>query len=88
MSSSVRSSQDSSQIELLKELMDLQKDMVVMLLSMLEGGFAVLSTPEYTLKQDASVRRALVPSAHTWFWVLGTLVMKPITYLSACTHVI
>uniref|UniRef100_A0A4W3IZU4 Ryanodine receptor 2 n=1 Tax=Callorhinchus milii TaxID=7868 RepID=A0A4W3IZU4_CALMI len=28
---------DSSQIELLKELMDLQKDMVVMLLSMLEG---------------------------------------------------
>ena len=31
------SPQDSSQIELLKELMDLQKDMVVMLLSMLEG---------------------------------------------------
>lgn len=31
--------QDSSQIELLKELMDLQKDMVVMLLSMLEGSF-------------------------------------------------
>ncbi|XP_053094371.1 ryanodine receptor 2 isoform X7 [Pangasianodon hypophthalmus] len=30
-------SQDSSQIDLLKELMDLQKDMVVMLLSMLEG---------------------------------------------------
>ncbi|CAB1343729.1 unnamed protein product [Coregonus sp. 'balchen'] len=30
-------SQDSSQIELLKELMDLQKEMVVMLLSMLEG---------------------------------------------------
>ncbi|KAJ8013934.1 hypothetical protein DPEC_G00035000 [Dallia pectoralis] len=30
-------SQDSSQIELLKEFMDLQKDMVVMLLSMLEG---------------------------------------------------
>ncbi|KAF5904193.1 ryanodine receptor 2-like, partial [Clarias magur] len=30
-------SQDSSQIELLKELMDLLKDMVVMLLSMLEG---------------------------------------------------
>ncbi|KAA0708571.1 Ryanodine receptor 3 [Triplophysa tibetana] len=30
-------SQDSSQIELLKELMDLQKDMVVMLLSLLEG---------------------------------------------------
>uniref|UniRef100_A0A670I8M0 Ryanodine receptor 2 n=1 Tax=Podarcis muralis TaxID=64176 RepID=A0A670I8M0_PODMU len=30
-------SSDSSQIELLKELMDLQKDMVVMLLSMLEG---------------------------------------------------
>ncbi|KAM4597636.1 ryanodine receptor 2-like, partial [Polymixia lowei] len=30
-------SQDSRQIELLKELMDLQKDMVVMLLSMLEG---------------------------------------------------
>jgi len=29
--------QDSSQIELLKALMDLQKDMVVMLLSMLEG---------------------------------------------------
>ncbi|KAJ8393523.1 hypothetical protein AAFF_G00059960 [Aldrovandia affinis] len=30
-------SQDSSQIKLLKELMDLQKDMVVMLLSLLEG---------------------------------------------------
>ncbi|XP_041921605.1 ryanodine receptor 2 isoform X1 [Alosa sapidissima] len=30
-------SQDSSQIDLLKDLMDLQKDMVVMLLSMLEG---------------------------------------------------
>nr|XP_061794423.1 ryanodine receptor 2-like [Nerophis lumbriciformis] len=30
-------SQDSGQIELLKELMDLQKDMVVFLLSMLEG---------------------------------------------------
>ncbi|XP_031434602.1 ryanodine receptor 2 isoform X2 [Clupea harengus] len=30
-------SQDSCQIDLLKELMDLQKDMVVMLLSMLEG---------------------------------------------------
>lgn len=29
--------QDSSQIDLLKELMDLQKDMVVMLLSLLEG---------------------------------------------------
>ncbi|ELK32015.1 Ryanodine receptor 1 [Myotis davidii] len=29
--------QDSSQIELLKELLDLQKDMVVMLLSLLEG---------------------------------------------------
>lgn len=34
--------QDSSQIELLKELMDLQKDMVVMLLSMLEGKFTLL----------------------------------------------
>uniref|UniRef100_A0A3B4H593 Ryanodine receptor 3 n=1 Tax=Pundamilia nyererei TaxID=303518 RepID=A0A3B4H593_9CICH len=30
-------SQDSSQIELLKELLDLQKDMVVMMLSLLEG---------------------------------------------------
>ncbi|XP_067335759.1 ryanodine receptor 3-like isoform X9 [Channa argus] len=30
-------SQDSSQIELLKELLDLQKDMIVMLLSLLEG---------------------------------------------------
>ena len=30
-------SQDSSQIGLLKELLDLQKDMVVMLLSLLEG---------------------------------------------------
>ncbi|XP_019738677.1 ryanodine receptor 3 [Hippocampus comes] len=30
-------SQDASQIELLKDLMDLQKDMVVMLLSLLEG---------------------------------------------------
>lgn len=38
--------QDSSQIELLKELMDLQKDMVVMLLSMLEGrlGFVFVCT--------------------------------------------
>ena len=35
--------QDSSQIELLKELMDLQKDMVVMLLSMLEGKFMFMS---------------------------------------------
>ena len=35
--------QDSSQIELLKELMDLQKDMVVMLLSMLEGMFMFMS---------------------------------------------
>lgn len=31
------SPQDSSQIELLKELMDLQKDMIVMMLSLLEG---------------------------------------------------
>lgn len=31
--------QDSSQIELLKELLDLLKDMVVMLLSLLEGCF-------------------------------------------------
>ncbi|XP_028834345.1 ryanodine receptor 3 isoform X8 [Denticeps clupeoides] len=30
-------SQDSSQIDLLKELMDLQKDMIVMMLSLLEG---------------------------------------------------
>ncbi|XP_070836089.1 ryanodine receptor 3-like isoform X4 [Chaetodon trifascialis] len=30
-------SQDSSQIELLKELLDLQKDMIVMMLSLLEG---------------------------------------------------
>ncbi|KAF1519688.1 Ryanodine receptor 2, partial [Eudyptula minor] len=37
-------SQDSSQIELLKELMDLQKDMVVMLLSMLEGSNVVNGT--------------------------------------------
>lgn len=29
--------QDSSQLGLLKELLDLQKDMVVMLLSLLEG---------------------------------------------------
>lgn len=33
----VFSSQDSSQIELLKELLDLQKDMIVMMLSLLEG---------------------------------------------------
>jgi len=33
----VVSSQDSSQIELLKELLDLQKDMIVMMLSLLEG---------------------------------------------------
>lgn len=31
--------QDSSQIGLLKELLDLQKDMVVMLLSLLEGSY-------------------------------------------------
>lgn len=30
---------DSSQIELLKELLDLQKDMIVMMLSLLEGDF-------------------------------------------------
>lgn len=36
--------QDSSQIELLKELMDLQKDMVVMLLSMLEGTLEFIRT--------------------------------------------
>lgn len=35
--------QDSSQIGLLKELLDLQKDMVVMLLSLLEGGVPLLS---------------------------------------------
>lgn len=35
--------QDASQIELLKELMDLQKDMVVMLLSLLEGSSLQLS---------------------------------------------
>lgn len=35
--------QDSSQIGLLKELLDLQKDMVVMLLSLLEG---MLSTSD------------------------------------------
>lgn len=34
--------QDSSQIGLLKELLDLQKDMVVMLLSLLEGTVIVL----------------------------------------------
>lgn len=34
--------QDSSQIGLLKELLDLQKDMVVMLLSLLEGDYASL----------------------------------------------
>lgn len=33
--------QDSSQIGLLKELLDLQKDMVVMLLSLLEGRASV-----------------------------------------------
>lgn len=44
------SPQDSSQIELLKELMDLQKDMVVMLLSMLEGRFAFTSTPVLNVK--------------------------------------
>lgn len=43
--------QDSSQIELLKELMDLQKDMVVMLLSMLEGQFVQLNLPA-GLKQN------------------------------------
>ena len=33
--------QDSSQIGLLKELLDLQKDMVVMLLSLLEGMMSI-----------------------------------------------
>lgn len=33
----VLSEQDSSQIELLKELLDLQQDMIVMMLSLLEG---------------------------------------------------
>ena len=38
--------QDSSQIELLKELMDLQQDMIVMMLSLLEGkSLAVTQTP-------------------------------------------
>lgn len=41
--------QDSSQIELLKELMDLQKDMVVMLLSMLEGTATCTFTHVFTL---------------------------------------
>lgn len=36
--------QDSSQIELLKELMDLQKDMVVMMLSLLEGRHSDISS--------------------------------------------
>lgn len=36
------SSQDSSQIELLKELLDLQKDMIVMMLSLLEGSKTLL----------------------------------------------
>lgn len=40
MNFSLDSSQDSSQIELLKELMDLQKDMIVMMLSLLEGSAA------------------------------------------------
>lgn len=35
------SPQDSSQIELLKELMDLQKDMIVMMLSLLEGSISM-----------------------------------------------
>lgn len=37
--------QDSSQIGLLKELLDLQKDMVVMLLSLLEGGVPLSLSP-------------------------------------------
>ena len=38
--------QDSSQIELLKELMDLQQDMIVMMLSLLEGmSLALTQTP-------------------------------------------
>lgn len=36
--------QDSSQIGLLKELLDLQKDMVVMLLSLLEGSYTHITT--------------------------------------------
>lgn len=42
--------QDSSQIGLLKELLDLQKDMVVMLLSLLEGASI------YPLIREESVR--------------------------------
>lgn len=49
------SHQDSSQIELLKELMDLQKDMVVMLLSMLEGAFACRSIHYYYYIHKAGV---------------------------------
>lgn len=47
--------QDSSQIELLKELMDLQKDMVVMLLSLLEGESLVLPDREKCLLAFSSI---------------------------------
>lgn len=44
--------QDSSQIGLLKELLDLQKDMVVMLLSLLEGKYCyVISCLSHTLQR-------------------------------------
>ena len=39
--------QDSRQINLLKELMDLQKDMVVMLLSLLEGRLVMQFSPGF-----------------------------------------
>lgn len=41
--------QDSSQIKLLKELMDLQKDMIVMMLSLLEGSLVHPNNKKQTL---------------------------------------
>lgn len=43
--------QDSSQIGLLKELLDLQKDMVVMLLSLLEGSHKHITLPTNLLSR-------------------------------------
>lgn len=48
--------QDSSQIELLKELMDLLKDMVVMLLSMLEGKNVIVFQEKWMRKESHEYR--------------------------------
>lgn len=59
--------QDSSQIGLLKELLDLQKDMVVMLLSLLEGGVPLLSCvpPTRGVQDPSAAMGAPMSPCHT-----------------------